>query len=142
MAGLGPLGVPRGRVDPAAVRRRREQQQPGTTCSRRTCNGWWTSCGIEIRVAHYPPYCSKYNPIEHRLFPHVSRACQGVLFESVGLVKSLIQQVSTRTGLSVVAEAQEQVYRTKRKVAEGLKKGMRIAFDTLLPRWNYRVAPS
>jgi len=24
--------------------------------------------GIEIRVAHYPAYCSKYNPIEHRLF--------------------------------------------------------------------------
>ncbi len=29
--------------------------------------------GIEIRVAHYPPYTSKYNPIEHRLFPHISR---------------------------------------------------------------------
>jgi len=29
--------------------------------------------GIEIRIAHYPPYCSKYNPIEHRLFPHVTR---------------------------------------------------------------------
>jgi hypothetical protein len=27
--------------------------------------------GIEIRVAHYPPYCSKFNPIEHRLFPHL-----------------------------------------------------------------------
>jgi DDE family transposase len=25
--------------------------------------------GLEIRVAHYPPYASKYNPIEHRLFP-------------------------------------------------------------------------
>ena len=24
--------------------------------------------GVEIRVAHYPPYCSKYNPIERRLF--------------------------------------------------------------------------
>ena len=23
---------------------------------------------LEIRIAHYPPYCSKYNPIEHRLF--------------------------------------------------------------------------
>ncbi len=33
--------------------------------------------GIEIRVAHYPPYTSKYNPIEHRLFPHLARACQG-----------------------------------------------------------------
>ena len=38
--------------------------------------------GIEIRIAHYPPYCSKYNPIEHRLFPHVTRACQGVVFAS------------------------------------------------------------
>ena len=28
--------------------------------------------GIEIRIAHYPPYTSKYNPIEHRLFPHLS----------------------------------------------------------------------
>jgi len=25
--------------------------------------------GIEIRIAHYPPYTSKYNPIEHRMFP-------------------------------------------------------------------------
>lgn len=29
--------------------------------------------GIEIRIAHYPPYTSKYNPIEHRLFPHIAR---------------------------------------------------------------------
>ena len=43
--------------------------------------------GIEIRIAHYPPYCSKYNLIEHRLFPHVTRACQGVVFTSVELVK-------------------------------------------------------
>jgi hypothetical protein len=23
--------------------------------------------GIEIRMAHYPPYTSKYNPIEHSI---------------------------------------------------------------------------
>ena len=40
--------------------------------------------GIEIRIAHYPPYCSKYNPIEHRLFPHVTRACRGVIFRHPG----------------------------------------------------------
>ena len=39
--------------------------------------------GIEIRIAHYPPYTSKYNPIEHRLFPHLSRVCRGVIFDSV-----------------------------------------------------------
>jgi hypothetical protein len=54
--------------------------------------------GIEIRVAHYPPYCSKYNPIEHRLFPHVTRACQGVVFESVQSVKELMEKARTSTG--------------------------------------------
>ena len=39
--------------------------------------------GLEIRVSHYPPYCSKYNPIEHRLFPHVTRACRGVIFRTL-----------------------------------------------------------
>ncbi|WP_199302000.1 ISAzo13-like element transposase-related protein [Pseudanabaena cinerea] len=34
--------------------------------------------GIEIRIAHYHPYTSKYNPIEHRLLPHVTRACEGM----------------------------------------------------------------
>ncbi|MFT5085248.1 MAG: hypothetical protein ACI9Y1_003306, partial [Lentisphaeria bacterium] len=28
--------------------------------------------GIEIRMAHCPPYTSKWNPIEHKLFPHVT----------------------------------------------------------------------
>jgi hypothetical protein len=97
---------------------------------------------VEIRVAHYPPYCSKYNPIEHRLFPHVSRACQGVIFESVELVKSLIERVGTKTGLSVSVELQEKLYQTKRKVAEGFKETMKIAFDPIMPRWNYRVIPS
>ena len=97
---------------------------------------------VEIRVAHYPPYCSKYNPIEHRLFPHVSRACQGVIFKSVELVKSLMDRVETSTGLSVVVEIQEKLYHTKRKVAEGFKEAMKIVFDPYLPRWNYRVIPS
>jgi len=45
--------------------------------------------GIEIRVAHYPPYTSKYNPIEHRLFPHISRTCQGVINDHGGNGKGL-----------------------------------------------------
>ncbi|MBW4423906.1 MAG: hypothetical protein KME50_05435 [Nostoc desertorum CM1-VF14] len=33
-----------------------------------------------------PP--TKYNPIEHRLFPHVPRAYQGVIFDSVEIAKN------------------------------------------------------
>ena len=36
--------------------------------------------GVEIRVAHYPLYCSKYNSIGHKLLQHASRACRGVIF--------------------------------------------------------------
>lgn len=98
--------------------------------------------GIEIRIAHYPPYCSKYNPIEHRLFPHVTRACQGVLFTSVGLVKQLIEKTSTSKGLKVFVKIIDTVYLTGRKVADDFKQTMRIVFDDFLPAWNYRAIPS
>jgi hypothetical protein len=98
--------------------------------------------GIEIRVAHYPPYCSKYNPIEHRLFPHLSRACQGAIFESVGLVKELMEKASPSTGLRVTVGFLDGVYQTGRKYAEGFKQDMKIVFDDILPRWNYRAIPS
>ena len=89
--------------------------------------------GLEIRVAHYPPYCSKYNPIEHRLFPHLTRACQGVIFESVELVKGLMEKASTSTGLRVTVDILEEVYKTGRKYAAGFKEGMKIVFDEILP---------
>lgn len=98
--------------------------------------------GIEIRIAHYPPYCSKYNPIEHRLFPHVTRACQGVIFTSLALVKELIGKTKTSKGLKVIVEITEKVYQTGRKVAEDFKLNMRIVFDTVLPQWNYRALPN
>ena len=98
--------------------------------------------GIEIRVAHYPPYTSKYNPIEHRLFPHLTRACQGVIFESVGLVKELMEKASTSTGLRVTVDILDKVYQTGRKYAAGFKEGMKIVFDEILPKWNYRAVPS
>lgn len=97
--------------------------------------------GIEIRVAHYPPYCSKYNPIEHRLFPHVTRACQGVVFESVQSVKELMEKAGTSTGLRVTVDILDKVYETGRKYAEGFKENMQIVFDETLPKWNYRAVP-
>ena len=97
--------------------------------------------GIEIRIAHYPPYCSKYNPVEHRLFSHVTRACQGVIFKSVEIVRQLIAKTSTETGLTVTVNVLDQVYETGRKVATDFKDNMTIVFDDLLPKWNYTAIP-
>lgn len=97
--------------------------------------------GIEIRIAHYPPYTSKYNPIEHRLFPHLTRVCQGVIFESVEIVKDLMAKAKTKTGLKVFASVLNQVYETGRKVSQEFKQTMDIVFDDYLPQWNYTAKP-
>ena len=97
--------------------------------------------GVEIRIAHYPPYCSKYNPIEHRLFPHVTRACQGVVFTGMKVVQELMAKTQTQTGLKVFVHVMDKVYQIGRKVAADFKENMRIVFDEFLSPWNYRAIP-
>ena len=98
--------------------------------------------GVEIRIAHYPPYCSKYNPIEHRLFPHVTRACQGVVFTGIEVVKQLIKKTHTKKGLKVFVHILDKVYETGRRVADDFKRKTTIVHDSFLPQWNYRAIPA
>ncbi len=96
---------------------------------------------VPIRVAHYPAYCSKFNPIERRLFSHVTRACQGVLFDSLHTVLGLMQKTKTQQGLSVTVRVLNTVYEGGRTVSEAFKKNMPIVFEKLLPKWNYWALP-
>ena len=96
---------------------------------------------MTVRVAHYPPYCSKYNPIEHRLFPHLTRACQGVIFTSLALVKELMEKTRTKKGLTVKVQLLDKVYQLGRKLTEEVKTQIQIAFAAVLPKWNYTLAP-
>ena len=96
---------------------------------------------LEIRIAHYPPYTSKYNPIEHRLFPHLSRVGQGVILTSIEMVKDLMATASTRTGLKVFTTILDKGYQTGKQVTEEFKENMKIVFDDYLPQWNYKAVP-
>lgn len=97
--------------------------------------------GLKIRICHYPPYCSKYNPIEHRVFPHVTRACQGVPLETIETAKHYMEKAETTTGLKVVVRIIDKVFETGRKYAADFKKNMTIQFDDILPKWNYTAVP-
>jgi hypothetical protein len=96
---------------------------------------------LEIRVAHYPSYCSKFNPIERRFFPHVSRACQGMLFDTLETVVRLMRKATTTTGLRTTVNVIRRIYETGRQVADDFKAKMPILFDDLLPKWNYVATP-
>jgi Rhodopirellula transposase DDE domain len=97
--------------------------------------------GVPIRVAHYPAYCSKFNPIERRLFSHVTRACQGIVFDSLQTVLGLIQKTKTQQGLAVTVRVLDKLYETGRKVSDAFKQHMPIVFDPVLPKWNYWAVP-
>ena len=93
-------------------------------------------------MAHYPSYASKYNPIEHRLFCHITKACKGAVFNSIDVVKSLVDKTSTSTGLKVFSTIKDKVYATARKVSKNFKENMEIVFDDNLGKWNYKVIPT
>lgn len=98
--------------------------------------------GVPIRVAHYPPHCSKYNPIEHRLFPHVARAWAGVVFRSLDIVVECLRRVWTSSGLKVTYAVLDKVYQLQRQASQSFLDVYPIRFAKHLPDWNYTVVPT
>ena len=97
--------------------------------------------GMIIRVAHYPPGCSKYNPIEHRLFPHITRKLRGLFLKSLDMFRDLARQATTHTGLRVFARTLRGLYETGLKPTIQSANQLRILFDPVLPQWNYSLIP-
>lgn len=96
---------------------------------------------IEIVIAHYPAYCSKWNPIEHRAFCHITRSWQGVVFDSYEIVKELAEKTITKTGFSVKVNINEKNYETGKKASAEFFKLMPVEFNGFLPNLNYSFKP-
>lgn len=97
--------------------------------------------GLSVIVCHYPPYCSKWNPIEHRLFSQVHKAMEGVVFTDYETVQKLITQTSTKTGLTVVVRLNLKEYQKGIKVTKSDLDEERIVFHPKIPELNYRIFP-
>jgi hypothetical protein len=97
--------------------------------------------GMKIVMMHYPPYCSKYNPIEHRLFSQVSRSWSGAPLLSVEDASDRAARTTTKTGLRVFSRIVDKVYETGRKVDDGYREAVasRVVFDKSLHNWNYLI---
>ncbi len=95
--------------------------------------------GINIIICHYPPYSSKWNPIEHRLFSHVQRAMQGVVFTDYDIVKELIAKTKTTTGLKVFVRLNLKDYPIGIKTDKSQVDFSRIQFNDKIPNLSYRI---
>jgi len=94
---------------------------------------------LDLRIAHYPPGASKWNPIEHQVFPHITRALSGVILKSINLAQELINKTCTTTGLKVFSKIAKKAYEKGRSVADSFYDDAKIICDKTLGNWNYMV---
>lgn len=98
---------------------------------------------MTIQVAHYPSYCSKYNLVERRFFPHLTRVCTGMLFDTIETVVDLMRKATTSTGLRTTVNIIRKQYDAGRVATEEMKEYVRskVNFADSLPKWNYIIVP-
>ena len=97
--------------------------------------------GIEVTVCHYPTGCSKYNPIEHRLFSEISKTWAGCPLRSFETLLQYVRETTTQTGLSVVAHLVTRVYQKGIQVAQEVMEACNISYHDICPQWNYTIRP-
>jgi Rhodopirellula transposase DDE domain len=97
--------------------------------------------GVRVRIAHDPPYTSKWNPIEHRLFSQVERAWSGVMLDSPETALKRVENIRTHTGLRATARLLDTVYEVGRKCSNTFRdvKDRFIRHDEVRGQWNYVI---
>lgn len=97
--------------------------------------------GLTVVVSHYPTGCSKWNPIEHRLFSQISLNWAGIPLRSFEIMLNYLRGTTTETGLSVRASLLEGEYAKGRKVSNTQMQQLNIELAAVCSRWNYTLRP-
>jgi hypothetical protein len=96
---------------------------------------------LTIAVRHYPPGTSKWNKIEHRLFCPITQNWRGRSLTSRLAVVELIAATTTKTGLTVRCELDNNPYAKGIKVTAAEMATLNIEGDAFHPEWNYTIRP-
>lgn len=100
--------------------------------------------GIKLLVVHYPPYCSKFNPIEHKIFSQITRSWSGAPLMSLQNAADRAAMTTTKKGLKVHVHINSKTYDIKRPIEESYQKRLarQVVFAPELGKWNYLVKPA
>lgn len=97
--------------------------------------------GLDITVCHYPPGCSKYNPIEHRLFSAISANWSGVPLRSYETIVNYIKTTMNSKGLKVNAYLVSKYYEKGKKITDKQMSSIteKLNKHEVFPDWNYTL---
>jgi len=97
--------------------------------------------GLTVRVCHYPPGASKWNPIEHRVFSEISKNWRGIPLQTYETVLNYIKTTTTATGLKVKSVLNLKSYLKGKKATKSELVNLKISTDPSMPEWNYVIRP-
>jgi hypothetical protein len=101
-----------------------------------------TEIGIDIAVHHLPPGTSKWNKIEHRLFSFISQNWRAKPLVSYRVIVDLISATTTKTGLTVRCEIDENLYPKGVAVSDTEMASLNIIRHDFHGEWNYTIKPN
>jgi hypothetical protein len=98
--------------------------------------------GLDIVVHHLPPGTSKWNKIEHRLFSYISQNWRARPLVSYRVIVDLIASTTTKTGLTVHCELDQNLYPKGIVVSDREMAAINIARHDFHGEWNYSISPN
>jgi transposase len=98
--------------------------------------------GLEITVCHYPPGTSKWNKIEHRMFSFISMNWRGRPLVSYRTIIELISATTTKSGLTIRAERDQNYYKTGVQVTKAELAALPLVRHEFHGDWNYTLTPT
>ena len=97
--------------------------------------------GLSVTVCHYPPGCSKWNPVEHRLFGPISGNWAGKPLRTWETLLACLRGTTTTAGLTVAACRDERTYETGQRVPDAQMQALNLDHHAVCPSWNYTLRP-
>jgi len=102
---------------------------------------WADDSGLTIELAYYPPYHSKYNPIE-RVWGVLEQHWNGSLLDSLDTVVRFAQSMTFR-GIQPIVQLWDRAYSTGVKLTQSQMAALETRFQRYKPlaKWSVRIAP-
>lgn len=97
--------------------------------------------GLEVTICHYPAGCSKWNPIEYRLFSPISSNWAGKPLRTLEIMLGCLRATTTCKGLTVEAVLVDRKYPTGQTATDAEMAALHLQRHALCPRWNYTFQP-
>jgi hypothetical protein len=95
-----------------------------------------------VKVCHYPPGASKWNPIEHKMFSFISNNWEARPLADYETVLKFIRTTKTDAGLKIRASLNTKKYQKGIRISDKQMQRINVKHYTQRPDWNYSISPS